>query len=213
MAVRGQHPAAGPRTFGRKMKILLLDVMSTLVYDPFFVEVPAHFGMTLKELMKDKHPTAWLEFERNEISETVFFQRFFGDGRAFDGHKMKTAMVQGYRYLEGIEDLLADLHAADVPMHALSNYPDWYLEIEEKLRLSRFLEWSFVSCITGHRKPAREAYEAATETLGVSPSRCIFVDDRGVNCKAAASFGMHAIKFQGADALRKELAALGIPGA
>ena len=195
------------------MKTLLLDVMSTLVYDPFFVEVPAHFGMTLEGLLKDKHPTAWLEFERNEISEKEFYERFFGDGRAFDGPRMKEAMAGSYRYLDGIEELLADLHAADVPMHALSNYPDWYLVIEEKLRLSRYLEWSFVSCITGHRKPAQEAYAAATETLGVSPSECIFVDDRGVNCKAAAAFGMHAIKFQGAGALRTELAGLGIPGA
>ena len=29
------------------MKVLLLDVMSTLVYDPFFREMPAFFGLSI----------------------------------------------------------------------------------------------------------------------------------------------------------------------
>jgi len=31
-------------------------------------------------------------------------------------------------------------------VHALSNYPCWYHIIEEKLQLSRFLSWTFISC-------------------------------------------------------------------
>ena len=40
--------------------ILLLDVMGTLVYEPFHTELPAFFGMTLEELYAAKHPTAWI---------------------------------------------------------------------------------------------------------------------------------------------------------
>ena len=58
--------------------ILLFDVMNTLVYDPFYVEVPAFFGLTLAELHALKHPTAWLEFEVNAIDERAFLPRFFG---------------------------------------------------------------------------------------------------------------------------------------
>ena len=48
--------------------ILLLDVMETLVYDPFKVEVVSFFGMSsLAELYAAKHPTTWREFERGEI--------------------------------------------------------------------------------------------------------------------------------------------------
>jgi FMN hydrolase / 5-amino-6-(5-phospho-D-ribitylamino)uracil phosphatase len=192
------------------VKTLLLDVMGTIVYDPFFIEVPAHFEISLEELMADKHPTAWLDFEKDLISESEFYGSFFGDCRPFDGLQMKEVMRSGYRYLDGMEELLQDLKAAGVPMHALSNYPDWYLMIEERLGLSRYLDWSFVSCRTGHRKPAAQAYSAATETLGVPPSLCVFVDDRGINCKAAAAFGMHAIKFTDAASLRMDLASLGM---
>ena len=50
-------------------KVLLLDVMDTLVKDPFFEHMPRHFGMTFKELLAEKHPTAWLEFERGGAEE------------------------------------------------------------------------------------------------------------------------------------------------
>ena len=44
-------------------RVLLLDVMSNLVIDPFYEIMPAFFGMTFDEMMAAKHPTAWVEFE------------------------------------------------------------------------------------------------------------------------------------------------------
>src|SRR5690606_39387774 len=64
---------------------LLLDVMDTLVYDPFRREIPAFFGLTLPELLAQKHPTAWVRFEHGELDEEALFASFFADGRAFDG--------------------------------------------------------------------------------------------------------------------------------
>jgi hypothetical protein len=37
--------------------VLLLDVMDTIVTDPFFEHMPRFFGMTFKELLAAKHPT------------------------------------------------------------------------------------------------------------------------------------------------------------
>jgi hypothetical protein len=45
-----------------------------------------------------------------------------------------------------MEQLLGRLKAAGYEMHALSNYPVWHQMIEEKLRLSRFLSWTYLSC-------------------------------------------------------------------
>lgn len=53
----------------RKLPILLFDIMDTLVRDPFYQDVPAFFGMSLKELIDCKHPTAWIEFEKGLIDE------------------------------------------------------------------------------------------------------------------------------------------------
>ncbi|MFH2006853.1 MAG: HAD family phosphatase [bacterium] len=189
--------------------ILLLDVMNTLVYDPFYVEVPAFFGLSLDELLHQKHPTAWLEFEIDSSDEAAFLPRFFSDGRDVDGEGLKAMMKRAYRWLDGMEDLLRDLRRAAVEMHALSNYPVWYRMIESRLQLSRFMSWRFVSCKTAVRKPDPEAYLGAAQALGVPLSRCLFVDDRAKNCEAAQAVGMASIVFTDAPTLRAELAARG----
>ena len=119
------------------MRHLLLDVMSTLIYDPFFVEVPAFFQCSLQELIRDKDAHAWLDFEKNQCTEEEFFSRFFGDGRHIDGHGMKDCMRRNYRFLDGIEPLLQELKDRQIPMYTLSNYPHWYTMIEEQCQLSR----------------------------------------------------------------------------
>jgi HAD superfamily hydrolase (TIGR01509 family) len=183
-------------------RALLFDVMGTLVYEPFFEEVPRALGMSLDELMEHKHPSAWLEFECGTIDEAAFARKFFADGRSYAHDRMKAAMVASYAWLEGTEALLAELVAQGHELHLLSNYPCWYHLIEDKLALSRYARWSFVSCDTGVRKPDAEAYLGPARALGVDPSALLFIDDRGINCKAAAAVGMDAIKFESAARLR-----------
>jgi len=198
------------QTTGARPAALLLDVMSTLVHDPFHVEVPAFLGMTLEELLEAKHPTLWADFERAEIDEGELFARFFRDRRPFDGPGMKRRMVQHYRLLPGIGELLADLKAANVAMHALSNYPDWYHAIEERTHLSRYVTWSFVSCDTGLRKPDPQAYLHAASSLGLTPELCLFIDDQERNVRAAQAVGMQALRYEGAAELRRDLCARGL---
>lgn len=191
--------------------ILLLDVMGTLVHDPFAREMPAFFGMSLERLLDEKHPTAWVEFERGELDEATFLARFFADGRDFDADGFVGHVEASYRFLEGIPPLLDALRGAGVEMHALSNYPTWYRRIERRLGLSRWVPWTFVSCRTGVRKPHPEAYLGAARALGVDPGDCLFVDDRESNVAAARGVGMAAHRFTGADALRDALALHGVP--
>lgn len=190
-------------------RFLLLDVLGTLVRDPFHQDVPAFFGTTLDQLVRAKDPTAWLDFERGRIAERELYRRFFADRRAIDGPGLKAAMVAGYRLLPGVAGWLAELSARGVELHALSNYSVWYHEIEARTSLSRFLRWSFVSCDTGHRKPERAAFEHALAALGARPGEVGFVDDQEANVAAARALGLDALLFRGSHALRAELAARG----
>jgi HAD superfamily hydrolase (TIGR01509 family) len=190
--------------------VLLLDVMGTLVYDPFFVEMPAHFGLSLTELLAQKHPRTWLEFELGEIDEGTCLERFFADARAFDHEAFRARVRESYAFLPGIQALLDELSGAAVPMHALSNYPIWYRLIEERLALSRWVPWTFVSCHTRVRKPSKEAYVGAATALGLSPEECFFVDDRAQNVDAAAAVGMKGHVFRDAPTLRAALVDAGV---
>ena len=191
-------------------RALLFDVMATLVYEPFYEVVPASLGMTLEDLVPQLRRNAWVDFEHARTDEATFLSRFFADGRSFDHVAMKGAMVKAYEWLDGMEELLAELQAAGQEMHLLSNYPEWYQLIEEKLGISRYAPWTFVSCRTGVRKPHPDAYLGAARHLGVDPHALLFIDDREVNCQGARDVGMDAILFEDALSLRAELRARGV---
>jgi HAD superfamily hydrolase (TIGR01509 family) len=190
--------------------IVLCDVMDTLVREPYYTELPAFFGMSLEELAAAQHPTAWVEFEEGRIDEATYLARFFRDGRAIDREALRAHLQHSYHWLDGVEKVLADLKATGLTIHALSNYSDWYELIEEKLRLSRYLAWSFVSCRTGVRKPDPEAFLGPCRTLGVEPPACLLIDDRPDNVAAARQVGMAAIRFRDAPSLRRALVEGGI---
>lgn len=192
------------------MTILFLDVLDTLVHDPFFVEVPAHFGTSLGELLAAKDPRAWLDFELGHIDEATLATRYFADGRLLDVAALRTCMSAAYRFLPGIEPLLAELREREIEMHVLSNYPAWWTLIEQRVALSRYVPWSFVSCRTGLRKPDPAAFESAARTLGAAPGECLLIDDRPENCAAAQALGMAALRFEDAARLRVALHERGV---
>ncbi len=189
--------------------MLLLDVMSTLVVDPFYDAVPAFFGMTLDELIACKHPQAWVRFERGEIGEDEMLASFFADGRSYDHAGLVSTLRDGYAWLPGIESLLGELAAAGVEMHTLSNYPRWHELIEARLSLSRWVAWTFVSCKTGLRKPDVAVYRHALAALGIAARDAVFVDDRHDNCQSARGVGIASERFVDAATLRAALVGRG----
>ncbi len=192
--------------------ILLLDVMDTLVADPFFEAIPRFFEMSLERLLKEKHPDSWIRFEEAKISEQQYMETYFQDGRKVDRDGLRQTLWDTYEWLPGIELLLARLHAAGVEMHAVSNYSIWHRIIEEKLKLSRFVQWTFVSSRTGLRKPDPRCYEFAFQTLGAVAADCVFVDDRQENVDAAAKLGADAILFTSSEQLESDLTSRGLFG-
>ncbi|XP_011077197.1 uncharacterized protein LOC105161259 isoform X2 [Sesamum indicum] len=194
----------------RKLPVLLFDIMDTIVRDPFYHDVPAFFGMSMKELLECKHPTAWIEFEKGLINEMELARTFFKDGRPIDLEGLKSCMQRGYSYIEGVEALLIDLKKSGYEMHAFTNYPIWYEIIEEKLKLSTYLSWTFCSCIMGKRKPDPDLYMDTLNHLKIEPACCIFIDDRMKNVEAAIDAGFIGIQFKNVDSLRSDLGRLGI---
>lgn len=70
------------------------NLQDTLVWDPFYTEMPEFFDMKLPDLLKQKHPSAWPEFERGEIDEDELYRKFFKDGRNINGAGLMRQMVR-----------------------------------------------------------------------------------------------------------------------
>ncbi len=68
----------------------------------------------------------------------------------------------------------------------------------------------FTSCWLGVTKPARRIYELALAISQAEPGQAVFVDDREQNLQPARALGMHTIGYTTADALRRDLGALGV---
>eukprot|EP00879_Flechtneria_rotunda_P024364 GHRR01025823.1.p1 GENE.GHRR01025823.1~~GHRR01025823.1.p1 ORF type:complete len:153 (+),score=19.10 GHRR01025823.1:97-555(+) len=77
----------------QQQQTVLLDVMDTIIQDPFFEHMPRFFNISFKELLAAKHPTAWVEFESGVINQDQLFAKFFADGRSFDGQALIDYMV------------------------------------------------------------------------------------------------------------------------
>ncbi|XP_021890926.1 flavin mononucleotide hydrolase 1, chloroplatic [Carica papaya] len=206
----GAGELSSKKNNGRNLPILLFDIMDTVVRDPFYEDVPAFFRMPMKDLLECKRPTAWIEFEKGMIDEAELGRKFFKDGKSFDLEGLKNCMIRGYSFLEGMEQLLQDLKQNNLEMHAFTNYPIWYQLIEDKLKISTYLSWTFCSCIIGKRKPDPDCYLEVLKHLNVHPASCIFIDDRLRNVEAAVEAGIVGLHFKNANLLRQDLLQLGI---
>jgi FMN hydrolase / 5-amino-6-(5-phospho-D-ribitylamino)uracil phosphatase len=193
------------------IKVVLFDVMDTLVVDPFFNGIEEFFGCPRRELLGALTPDIWPRFERAEIDAATFYATMFHDGRAVDGVGLEAWLFARYRLIDGVQPLLDALSAARVPMAALSNYPSWYDLVERACGLDRWLDGAHVSFRTGVRKPEPDAYLGACARLGVAAHEALFVDDRELNCAAARAVGVAAHRFDGAEGLRDALASAGLP--
>jgi|SRR5579862_2463995 len=68
----------------------------------------------------------------------------------------------------------------------------------------------FTSCYLGLRKPDPRIYRLAIDLVQRNPEECLFIDDRPLNVESALQVGMHAVRFENAAQLRRELTALSV---
>ena len=111
---------------------------------------------------------------------------------------------------DGALCILKELAASDKCMvGALNNEARETNEFRfANFRLREHMKVAFTSCYMGIRKPDAIIYRRTLGILGTAAERSLFIDDRLENVAAAAAAGMKAIRFTGAEALRRDLQSL-----
>ena len=154
---------------------------------------------------------AW---ERDAISVQEYLDAtVFYKPRSFTHEEFLEAIrAQSQLLPDGAMGILGELAASDKCMvGVLNNEARATNEYRfEKFGIRRHLKVAFSSCYVGLRKPGQAIYKRALDILGMRAERILFIDDRAENAAGAESVGMKAIRFTGADALRGELASLGV---
>ena len=129
--------------------------------------------------------------------------------------------IQAYdrRWDETFGDVIAgtiaihdELIAAEQPTFAITNFSweKWVSCLPEWPFLEKF-DGVVVSGLEHLVKPDPRLYRVFCERYGLAPQSCVFIDDSEPNVVSARKFGMHAIHFTDAEALRRELIGLGLP--
>ena len=161
-----------------------------------------------------RHPQPYDAWERDAITAkeyldaTVFYQP-----RAFSHEEFLDAICAQSKLLaDGGMGILRELAASDkCILGVLNNEARATNEYRFKtFGIRQHVKLAFSSCYLGLRKPGQAIYNRALDILGTPAERVLFIDDRAENVASAEAAGMEAILFTGADALRSELANLGV---
>ncbi|WP_022681507.1 HAD family hydrolase [Sphingobium bisphenolivorans] len=114
--------------------------------------------------------------------------------------------------ISGMPQLVRDLHEADVPLYAITNFSAEFWPLFHARERALFAPFRdiVVSGAEGLVKPDSAIYQLALDRFGILPSQALFVDDRPENIAAAEAAGMRGHLFIDAAALRRDLAARGL---
>ena len=117
------------------------------------------------------------------------------------------------RPVQGTHALVRRLHAAGVPLYALTNFgAEFFAGFRPTAPIFELFDDIVVSGEECIAKPDPRIYEIAERRFGHAPQALFFTDDNPANVAAAAARGWQAHLFTGAAGLEAELAARGLLG-
>jgi putative hydrolase of the HAD superfamily len=151
-------------------------------------------------------------FQKGEISEDELWQGMgaaLGIQRPVNPSLWVAALRAVYSPKQEMFALAAYLKTNGYKVGLLSN--------AEMPAMDFFYEQGYVmfdaavfSCAEGTRKPEQRIYEIALERLGATPPEAVLIDDRAEFCQGAQAIGMHTIRFETPQQVKRNLASFAI---
>jgi len=157
---------------------------------------------------------AWARLERGELGLESFYLAFEADcaaaGLALDAREMMRRIALATEPRPVMLEAIRRLRAAEVRVAALTN--NWIAEEEGTRMLAPLFDVFVESAVVGMRKPDPRIFTHTCAALGVPAPQTAFLDDIGLNLKAARALGMTTIKVEQPEAALDELGAVvGLP--
>ena len=156
-----------------------------------------------------RHPVPNDAWERDAISAEAYLEEtVFYEPRSFTMDDFIAAIcTQSVELADGALGIVKEVAASGRAMVGCLNN-EARLPNEYRFRqfgLRQYFEVALSSCYLGLRKPKVAIYQRALDILGRPAKRVLFIDDRPENVAGAAKTGMKTIRFEGAEALRREM--------
>lgn len=175
-------------------------------------QIPAGF---INRVVVDSAPDgAWSRLERGELTLEEFYPCFDADcaaaGRVISARAMMARVAQGGGPRAPMIDAIRRIRARGLLTGAITN--NWAAENRPPNVLRPHFDAFIESSVVGLRKPDPRIFHLACDELRVAPHESVFLDDIGINLKAARALGMTTIKVAEVDDALDELQeVLGFP--
>lgn len=157
---------------------------------------------------------AWSRLERGELTLEQFYPAFDADcaaaGHTISAREMMLRVAEYVAPRPAMLDAIRCIRARGLLVGAITN--NWVVEEGGTNALRPHFDVFIESAVVGIRKPDPRIFHLACEELGVAPHESVFLDDIGLNLKAARALGMTTIKVERVDVALAELqGVLGFP--
>jgi len=113
--------------------------------------------------------------------------------------------------IEPTVEILRELSDRSVPCFALTNWPeDAFERVRDRFSFLASFAGIVVSGAEGVAKPDPAIFRLLLDRYQLDAATTLFIDDSPMHVQAARQIGMRVHRFTNAEALRRELAALGL---
>jgi epoxide hydrolase-like predicted phosphatase len=150
---------------------------------------------------------AWSRLERGELTLEEFYPAFDANcaaaGIAISARDLMQRVAEYVTPRPVMLDAIRSIRARGLLAGAITN--NWVAEDGGTSVLRPHFDAFIESAVVGIRKPDPRIFHLACDTLGVAPHESIFLDDIGLNLKAARALGMTTIKVDDPDSALSEL--------
>ncbi|HSU72344.1 MAG TPA: HAD-IA family hydrolase [Candidatus Binatia bacterium] len=159
---------------------------------------------------------AWQQYKIGAFVEREYYRDILR-GSDFEGREDEFATT--LRTLQAISapgpalPLLEPLHKNGYQMAILSNHvTEWARPAIAHLGIEPYFKAIIISSEVQRAKPDLEIYSLALRRMGrmLEPYRCVFIDDKEKNVRAAEHAGLHAIQMTTLEELQRDFDALGV---
>lgn len=112
--------------------------------------------------------------------------------------------------MEGMEELVDELHDNGLGCYLLSNFPDRFADLPARTPVLRKLDGLVISYQIHMLKPDPAIFRKTAGILGIDPAETVFIDDSLPNVEGAKKAGMEAYHFTSPADLKAHFRTLGI---
>ena len=215
-------PSGRTTSIGQVMTVeaVIWDFGGVLTTSPFeaFARFEAERGLPVDIIRRtnaaNHFENAWAKFERAEVDLETFDELFAAESRALGAEvrgrdvlpllsgDLRPEMVDALKLVK--TKFKTGCITNNLPANSIGSRAGRSLYVAEVMAL---FDHVIESAKIGLRKPDPRIYRMMTDTLGVDPARCVYLDDLGVNLKPAREMGMTTIKVLNAPQAIAELEA------